>query len=270
MSWVDLVRLPPALLDRYPGEMSGGQRQRVGLMRALFLDPELLLLDEPLGAIDPLVRAELQDDLAAIFARVGTSVVLVTHDLAEAAFFGAHDCPAARRAGGAEGINRGPAAAASRPLRDALRAGAAVPRRERGDAAVTSGRRRWIAAVWVLGALATPRSAGAEAARSWRVGSKAFTESVVLAELAVQLARAAGQQATHRAGLGGTRLLWDALAAGEIDAYPEYTGTLATGRSSRRRGLPGTRDCSGCPARWRRGASGSSGRSDSTTRTPWA
>ena len=57
-------------------------------MRALMLDPSLLLLDEPLGALDPLVRAELQDDLAAIFASLGKSVVLVTHDLDEAAFFG--------------------------------------------------------------------------------------------------------------------------------------------------------------------------------------
>ena len=64
-------------------------------------------------------------------------------------------------------------------------------------------------------------------ARPWRVGSKAFTESVVLGEVAVQLARAAGNDAIHRAGLGGTRLLWDALLHGELDAYPEYTGTLA-------------------------------------------
>ena len=84
----ELVRLPAALLDRHPIQMSGGQRQRVGLMRALMLQPELLLLDEPLGALDPLVRAELQDDLAAVFAKVGASVVLVTHDLAEAALLG--------------------------------------------------------------------------------------------------------------------------------------------------------------------------------------
>lgn len=80
----------------------------------------------------------------------------------------------------------------------------------------------------VLGALvlaSVPLSAAT--ARPWRVGSKAFTESVVLAEVAVQLARAAGRETTHRAGLGGTRLLWDALLQGELDAYPEYTGTLA-------------------------------------------
>jgi osmoprotectant transport system ATP-binding protein len=83
-----LVRLPVEVLARYPVQMSGGQKQRVGLMRALMLDPELLLLDEPLGALDPLVRAELQDDLAGIFTTLAKSVVLVTHDLAEAAFFG--------------------------------------------------------------------------------------------------------------------------------------------------------------------------------------
>jgi len=84
---VELTRFPAEALERYPAQLSGGQRQRVGLMRALFLDPELLLLDEPLGAIDPLVRAELQDDLSAIFARLDKAVIVVTHDLAEAAFF---------------------------------------------------------------------------------------------------------------------------------------------------------------------------------------
>ncbi len=84
----ELVRLPESTLGRYPNELSGGQKQRVALMRALMLDPELLFLDEPLGALDPIVRADLQDDLARIFERLSKSVVLVTHDLAEAAFFG--------------------------------------------------------------------------------------------------------------------------------------------------------------------------------------
>jgi osmoprotectant transport system ATP-binding protein len=83
-----LARLPMALLDRHPGELSGGQRQRVALMRALVLDPEMLLLDEPLGALDPMVRAELQRDLREVFRALGKTVVLVTHDLREARHFG--------------------------------------------------------------------------------------------------------------------------------------------------------------------------------------
>ncbi|BAM04233.1 ATP-binding cassette domain-containing protein [Phycisphaera mikurensis] len=82
-----LVRLGTDLLDRPPGRLSGGERQRVALMRALFLDPDVLLLDEPLGALDPMVRAGLQDDLREILDGSGKTVVLVTHDLAEAAHF---------------------------------------------------------------------------------------------------------------------------------------------------------------------------------------
>ena len=83
----DLARLPVELLDRYPAELSGGQRQRVGLMRALMLDPAVLLMDEPLGALDPITRALLQGDLRDIFRGLQKTVVLVTHDLAEAAYF---------------------------------------------------------------------------------------------------------------------------------------------------------------------------------------
>lgn len=82
-----LTDLPTDVLPRYPAELSGGQRQRVALMRALMADPAALLLDEPLGALDPVVRHELQDELKAIFRRLGKTVVLVTHDLAEAAWF---------------------------------------------------------------------------------------------------------------------------------------------------------------------------------------
>ncbi|HEX4696842.1 MAG TPA: ATP-binding cassette domain-containing protein [Candidatus Udaeobacter sp.] len=84
----ELTRFSDNLLPRYPAELSGGQRQRVSLMRALMLSPELLLLDEPLGALDPLVRASLQKDLREIFTRLNQTVLFVTHDLAEANYFG--------------------------------------------------------------------------------------------------------------------------------------------------------------------------------------
>src|SRR5581483_1853267 len=79
----DLTQLPPGLLERYPAQLSGGQRQRVSLMRALMLDPGVLLLDEPLGALDPLIRSELQADLKHVFQTLHKTVVLVTHDLGE-------------------------------------------------------------------------------------------------------------------------------------------------------------------------------------------
>ncbi|HLI17208.1 MAG TPA: ATP-binding cassette domain-containing protein [Rhodanobacteraceae bacterium] len=83
----ELTHLHPRLLARFPAELSGGQRQRVALMRALMLDPPTLLLDEPLGALDPLVRHGLQEELREIFRRLGKTVIMVTHDMAEAAFF---------------------------------------------------------------------------------------------------------------------------------------------------------------------------------------
>ncbi len=82
-----LVGLTAAELGRRPAGLSGGQRQRVSLMRALMLEPELLLLDEPLGALDPVIRHGLQGELKALIERLGAAVVLVTHDLAEAAWF---------------------------------------------------------------------------------------------------------------------------------------------------------------------------------------
>ena len=84
----ELVKIPLELLERFPGELSGGQRQRVSLMRALMLDPPVLLLDEPLGALDPITRYELQEELKRLFAELAKTVVLVTHDMNEAAHFG--------------------------------------------------------------------------------------------------------------------------------------------------------------------------------------
>lgn len=83
-----LTQFPESALSRYPVELSGGQRQRVSLMRALMLSPELLLLDEPFAALDPLVRASLQGDLKKICQQLDQTVLLVTHDLPEAARLG--------------------------------------------------------------------------------------------------------------------------------------------------------------------------------------
>jgi osmoprotectant transport system ATP-binding protein len=81
---VDLLGLDRELLGRYPPELSGGQQQRVGVARALAADPPVLLMDEPYSAVDPIVRARLQDELLALQARVGKTIVLVTHDIDEA------------------------------------------------------------------------------------------------------------------------------------------------------------------------------------------
>jgi osmoprotectant transport system ATP-binding protein len=83
-----LTRFPSELLDRYPVELSGGEQRRASLTRALMLKPDILLLDEPLGALDPMVRAALLTDLKALFERTQTTVVVVTHNLVEAARLG--------------------------------------------------------------------------------------------------------------------------------------------------------------------------------------
>jgi osmoprotectant transport system ATP-binding protein len=81
-----LVDLDAALLGRFPFELSGGQQQRVAIMRAAMMDPEVLLLDEPMAALDPLIRRSLQQELKSIFQRLDKTVLLVTHDLGEAVF----------------------------------------------------------------------------------------------------------------------------------------------------------------------------------------
>jgi len=83
-----LVALDASQLGRFPAELSGGQRQRVAMMRALMLDPAVLLLDEPLSALDPITRVRLAGELRDIFAELGKTVVMVTHSLGEARFFG--------------------------------------------------------------------------------------------------------------------------------------------------------------------------------------
>ena len=82
---LELVQLDPAeFAHRYPAELSGGQRQRVALARALAPEPPLLLMDEPFGALDPITRDSLREDVQALRARLGFAAVLVTHDMAEA------------------------------------------------------------------------------------------------------------------------------------------------------------------------------------------
>jgi len=83
-----LAGLEAELLPRFPSQLSGGQRQRVSLMRALMLDPMILVFDEPFGALDPIARKTLQQELKLIFNQVKKTVIIVTHDLGEAAFFG--------------------------------------------------------------------------------------------------------------------------------------------------------------------------------------
>ncbi|GAA4807505.1 ABC transporter ATP-binding protein [Nocardioides caeni] len=78
------VGLDPALGRRFPSQLSGGQQQRVAVARALAADPHILLMDEPFGAVDPIVRRDLQDQLAELQAELGKTIVLVTHDIDEA------------------------------------------------------------------------------------------------------------------------------------------------------------------------------------------
>jgi osmoprotectant transport system ATP-binding protein len=81
-----VVDLDPEILAHFPREMSGGQKQRVSIMRAAMMDPAVMLLDEPMAALDPLVRRSLQQELKSIFQRLGKTVLLVTHDLGEAVY----------------------------------------------------------------------------------------------------------------------------------------------------------------------------------------
>ncbi len=81
---IETLGLDPEMLTRYPSELSGGQRQRVGVARALAVDPPVMLMDEPFGAVDPIVRERLQDQFLAIQQRLKKTIVFVTHDIDEA------------------------------------------------------------------------------------------------------------------------------------------------------------------------------------------
>lgn len=269
----ELTHFPPDALDRYPAQLSGGQRQRVSLMRALLLDPAALLLDEPLGALDPMIRSRLQQDLREIFRTLNKTVVMVTHDLAEAAFFAdtimlmrdgrivqqgtyrdlverpaddfvhefvqaqhghALTAPAAENPNetqpGDDPPQHGPGdSAGNTPL---VASTEAAPPPNGGVHAAGRASRygggRLLARLLILAAIPLSVAVWATGCKTdaLRVGSKKFTESVILGEILTQLIESEGLPAQHRAELGGTQILWRALLTGEIDLYPDYTGTL--------------------------------------------
>ncbi|HHX66582.1 MAG: ABC transporter ATP-binding protein [Miniphocaeibacter sp.] len=86
--WMDIVGLEEEMLSRYPNELSGGQQQRVGIARALAANPEILLMDEPFGAVDEITRRQLQDEIKRIHKETGITIVFVTHDIREALSLG--------------------------------------------------------------------------------------------------------------------------------------------------------------------------------------
>ncbi|MGN0287442.1 MAG: ABC transporter ATP-binding protein [Atopobiaceae bacterium] len=88
--WMDIVGLEEDLLDRYPSELSGGQQQRVGIARALAASPDILLMDEPFGAVDEITRGQLQAEISRIHRETGITVMFVTHDIGEALRLGTH------------------------------------------------------------------------------------------------------------------------------------------------------------------------------------
>lgn len=89
-TWMDIVGLSKDLLERYPSELSGGQQQRVGIARALAASPDILLMDEPFGAVDEITRSQLQAEISRIHRETGITVLFVTHDIGEALLLGTH------------------------------------------------------------------------------------------------------------------------------------------------------------------------------------
>ena len=184
------MALDSGVLQRFPHEMSGGQMQRVAIMRAAMLDPAVMLLDEPMAALDPLIRSTLQQELKAIFARLGKTVMIVTHDLAEAAFLAEritllHDGRVLQTGSYPDLLLQ-----ARGPLRHGFHQGAAHLAGCRGPAM----RLCRYAAIALSALLSLP----AAAADRIVVGSKIFTEGYVLGELAAQIDR--GHQARGSRG----------------------------------------------------------------------
>ncbi|ETK31899.1 ABC transporter ATP-binding protein [Microbispora sp. ATCC PTA-5024] len=119
MELLERVGLDPALAGRYPFQLSGGQQQRVGVARALAADPPVLLMDEPFSAVDPVVRASLQDELLRLQSELRKTIVFVTHDIDEAIKLG--DTVAVLRVGGRLAQMAGPATLLTEPADDFVR-----------------------------------------------------------------------------------------------------------------------------------------------------
>lgn len=82
--WLQKVQLDSSLKDKYPSELSGGQQQRVAIARGLIHQPDILLMDEPFGAVDEITRRQLQDEILKIYQQTKTTILFVTHDIKEA------------------------------------------------------------------------------------------------------------------------------------------------------------------------------------------
>lgn len=219
---LELVRLDPdVFMERAPRELSGGQRQRVGIARALALDPDIVLLDEPFSALDPLTRTDLHEEFRQLERDVQKTMILVTHDLAEAFALGDRVT-----------------------LMDdgrALQTGTESDLRERPTNDFVA---RFVATLCVLFGLlmlSAPAHAQGRASEEsdLRIGAKSFTESNLLAEIMAQLIEARTDlRVERRLNLAGTNIAWSALLEGEIDLYAEYTGTAWVSLLGRKDDIP--------------------------------
>ncbi len=173
-----LVDLPASVLERFPHEISGGQKQRVAIMRAAMMDPAVMLLDEPMAALDPLIRRSLQQELKSIFNRLGKTVLIVTHDLGEAVFL------ADRITLLHEGriLQSGSYADLLRHPADPFVTLFINAQRTLPDTAEVR-MKKWLVAALILAGFAP---LAALAAKAIVVGSKVFTEGYILGEIAAQ------------------------------------------------------------------------------------
>ncbi|MBS3183343.1 ABC transporter ATP-binding protein [Leucobacter manosquensis] len=137
---LERVGLDPALAERYPAQLSGGQQQRVGVARALASDPNILLMDEPFGAVDPIVRRELQQELLRLQAELGKTILFVTHDVDEAFLLG--DEVVVLEAGGRIAQRGTPAEILGSPANDFVRDFVGADRGERRLHVVEDGGQR--------------------------------------------------------------------------------------------------------------------------------